>query len=1012
MEYKLSDFGVTEEEVKNEQPSAELSLSDFGVTEEEVNNTYNDIEDDELQKKLNDVDTKATQAKQRLLKLIEEHPEQKDAYMYSYNNIDSSLDEQKTKVLKNHKEQLKLKKEIKEFEPSMTAAERTFGTEEDWGAVGSMARGAGRVGLGVLRVASGIVDSIGNIASEEDRINLKGEVENWIIDNEKEIVQNMDKYGYAVNPASVGQFIMDFAPLRIASSIHKLNVEKKVKAGELTRLQGSRSKLSDTKQSLIDSANVGLSMYGSGEVDEKGVMKPISGGESLLWATGTYLGSNAINTILKKFEGKESLLYDRLVRNSGLANDTNVSEEELLQNYADMIGKDILDLNASEKITAIALGYDNANMFLKGSLANEAQEISDFSKYAKKIKASLSAETGKGGIKEISTSFRQTDDEFKNYWNSFRDALDAQYGDEIVDFTKLSSEYKQIMRKVYTDIKNDMPTIKGKREYAYLLQDLSNGQVTISQMMDAKQQLGKYIFGDGGVMVKDISPQVKKAYKDLYDNIDNELKQFMPEGMKDEYENLLETSRKIYESNNKKLMKHFSELGDDAQAKDIENILDAMRGFGDSSSYSQFFKAIGSDSKNADAIETGVLNYVLNNKSGNGFVSFDALSTAIQDLNFKSDRGKALKQLFNQYGDVFKNLEDVGGKIRKEGTPQSLTLDPIRTLAYNMKSGAYEAVTSILGLTKVAEQNYIVRNLAKSLNLKQMPKNFNLKQQTKAVKFHNNMTTLKKLGNMSAEDVELGAGNIYPSSNMIGEIGAKRLTNKDVSPNISSQLDLTKQEVYGVNKDDIDTEKIWEKTGWHYDKVDDRYKFHLSNDDTRIKFTKGKLYQSGEYKLEDILDAEQLYSAYPELRNTDVILFNDEPSLRGYFSPQQGIIGININKEGFELSSRGGTATKQIKATLAHEIQHLIQGEEGFFGGGNPTSAGGFKEYLSLHGEVEARALTKGDVGTAPQKIYDKEYATGDSGMPLYDPKEVANKRAENKKRFEEAKRKYQGKGN
>ncbi len=78
-------------------------------------------------------------------------------------------------------------------------------------------------------------------------------------------------------------------------------------------------------------------------------------------------------------------------------------------------------------------------------------------------------------------------------------------------------------------------------------------------------------------------------------------------------------------------------------------------------------------------------------------------------------------------------------------------------------------------------------------------------------------------------------------------------------------------------------------------------------------------------KLGDILDYPELFDAYPELREMKVD--GDEAQANGSFSPSTRT--ISLNKSLF-------ADPDKLRSTLLHEIQHAIQGIEGFAGGGSP----------------------------------------------------------------------------
>lgn len=77
-------------------------------------------------------------------------------------------------------------------------------------------------------------------------------------------------------------------------------------------------------------------------------------------------------------------------------------------------------------------------------------------------------------------------------------------------------------------------------------------------------------------------------------------------------------------------------------------------------------------------------------------------------------------------------------------------------------------------------------------------------------------------------------------------------------------------------------------------------------------------------RLDDYIDAPDLFTAYPELRNVGVEIINDfNPTVLGAYNPIDNIITLY----------NGGTVS-----TLLHEIQHIIQEIEGFAKGGNTSN--------------------------------------------------------------------------
>lgn len=151
-------------------------------------------------------------------------------------------------------------------------------------------------------------------------------------------------------------------------------------------------------------------------------------------------------------------------------------------------------------------------------------------------------------------------------------------------------------------------------------------------------------------------------------------------------------------------------------------------------------------------------------------------------------------------------------------------------------------------------------------------------------------------------------------------------------------------------KNNIENEQIRRRTGWFQDSKGD-WKFELSDDEAKII---KKLEKNNTYQLKEILEYNDLYEMYPNLKNnkvkfTDFGIRTDE---NGKKYIKKGRINnitntISLNNE---LISKGNDA---VLDTLIHEIQHRIQKIEKFTQG--TTSAIGFENYQNNFGEKEAR---------------------------------------------------------
>ncbi len=141
-----------------------------------------------------------------------------------------------------------------------------------------------------------------------------------------------------------------------------------------------------------------------------------------------------------------------------------------------------------------------------------------------------------------------------------------------------------------------------------------------------------------------------------------------------------------------------------------------------------------------------------------------------------------------------------------------------------------------------------------------------------------------------------------------------------------------------------DAKAIKMATGWERG-ADGKWRYEMP--DAKIKDTKNvggghivkryeddMLWNGG--KLSEVIDAPELFKAYPQLKDvrieTDAIM-NDMPS-HGEYDSKNNTITIHADE------------LKYMNDILNHEIQHAIQGIEGFATGGSPTT---------IRGEVKKR---------------------------------------------------------
>lgn len=159
-------------------------------------------------------------------------------------------------------------------------------------------------------------------------------------------------------------------------------------------------------------------------------------------------------------------------------------------------------------------------------------------------------------------------------------------------------------------------------------------------------------------------------------------------------------------------------------------------------------------------------------------------------------------------------------------------------------------------------------------------------------------------------------------------------------------------------------EKIWNETGW-FQGPDKKWRYEI--DDSKAKFNITDLtnkYAPGignkhRTTIGALMEHPELYALYPDIKNIQVTLYNDPNSnTLGSFDRTKKEIELNV-----------GTSYDPEKVLL-HELQHYIQGEEGFTRGGSSTG-----KYLEGYTKSILNAVRESYVREAEENAGEKYYA-------------------------------------
>ena len=175
---------------------------------------------------------------------------------------------------------------------------------------------------------------------------------------------------------------------------------------------------------------------------------------------------------------------------------------------------------------------------------------------------------------------------------------------------------------------------------------------------------------------------------------------------------------------------------------------------------------------------------------------------------------------------------------------------------------------------------------------------------------------------------------------VIGEKGAKSL---DMAEEANTRMDnlSVANDMEKVGKDAL---TIKAATGWERG-ADGKWRYEVSDIELnqswfeKISKMETDKRKGLEFSLSDILsenEAVEILKQYPRIASLKITVYNDTffdlfNATRGYYNSKTNTLMLNFRPV---LFGKAVTA-EEIKSTLAHELQHLIQSEEGFAPGGN-----------------------------------------------------------------------------
>src|SRR5215471_4596531 len=172
----------------------------------------------------------------------------------------------------------------------------------------------------------------------------------------------------------------------------------------------------------------------------------------------------------------------------------------------------------------------------------------------------------------------------------------------------------------------------------------------------------------------------------------------------------------------------------------------------------------------------------------------------------------------------------------------------------------------------------------------------------------------------------------------------------------------------GANRDEV-----FHRTGW-FQGGDNQWRFNISDKDMELKLNNlrknnwdktdsSRVIYGPEFRfgskpqtLDDIVDHPELFAAYPELKNVEVrpVPLGSMFTHNGAYDKNKNILYLNMLKP------------EVLKSTTIHEMQHAVQGIEGWARGGDPgeflypTFSSELSDVMKLQSDMEGEFTAMG----------------------------------------------------
>lgn len=149
-----------------------------------------------------------------------------------------------------------------------------------------------------------------------------------------------------------------------------------------------------------------------------------------------------------------------------------------------------------------------------------------------------------------------------------------------------------------------------------------------------------------------------------------------------------------------------------------------------------------------------------------------------------------------------------------------------------------------------------------------------------------------------------------------------------------------------------DNRQIWLATNWRRG-VDGKWRFEISDENAKLITTPGLIQPGDIMALDEVIQHDELFAMYPEMRNMPVaFVVNSGESYLAAVATKDGARFILVNR------ANGGKG--DLRLSLLHEAQHIVQSKEGFafpvpFAKSDDDTIKRIKELVALSEQVEGK---------------------------------------------------------